>query len=214
MRISILCSDIKHPINDFLYDWIEKNKHLYQIELIRQKKDLSGGKILFLVSCHEIINKADRDAYEACLVIHASDLPQGRGWSPHTWQVIAGAEVITMSLLEAEDKVDSGRIWKKVKLNIPKHALFNEINEVLFRAELELIDFAISNFTEVCPTIQPHQLAPTYYKKRTLDDSRIDPEKSISSQFNLIRVCDPERYPAFFELHDTKYKIILEKYDE
>ena len=30
-------------------------------------------------------------------------------------------------------------------------------------------------------------------------------------QFDLMRTCDPNRYPAFFELYGKKYKIILEK---
>ena len=74
---------------------------------------LAGGEILFLVSCNEIIGKDVRDRYMATLVIHASDLPKGRGWSPHIWQIIEGKKEIMVSLLEAEDAVDSGAIWAK-----------------------------------------------------------------------------------------------------
>jgi len=34
------------------------------------------------------------------------------------------------------------------------------------------------------------------------------------SQFNKIRICDPNRYPAFFVLHGKKYKLMLEKIDD
>jgi methionyl-tRNA formyltransferase len=56
----------------------------------------------------------DRAKYDSSLVLHASDLPAGRGWSPHIWAITNGAESVTLSLLEAEDQVDSGRIWKKM----------------------------------------------------------------------------------------------------
>lgn len=211
MRISFLCSDEQHPVNDHLLKWISEQQGQHQIELVRQKNELSGGDMLFLISCSEIIGSEDRSAYRASLVLHASDLPRGRGWSPHIWQIIAGANEVTVSLLEAEDKVDSGRIWRKVKSPIPKHALWDEINEHLFDLEIELINFAVSEFENVRPAEQDLSIETSYYPRRTPFDSKIDPDESIASQFDKIRVCDPNRFPAFFELHGQKYKVILEK---
>lgn len=211
MRISFLCSDMQHPVNGHLRRWIEQQQDKHQIELVFKKSELSGGDILFLISCSEIVGAAERATYRASLVLHASDLPQGRGWSPHTWQIIAGAEEITLSLLEAEDRVDSGRIWKKVKFPVPKHALWNEINERLFDAEIELIDYAVSKFDSIAPVEQDPNIDPTYYPRRSPTDSQLDPTQSIANQFDRIRVCDPNRFPAFFELHGKKYKITVEK---
>jgi methionyl-tRNA formyltransferase len=146
--------------------------------------------------------------------MHASDLPQGRGWSPHIWQIINGHEEITLSLIEADDKIDCGKIWKKIKFFVPKHALWSEINTFLFRAEIELLDFAVREFNDVKPIAQPSSIEATYYPRRYPKDSQIDPRQSIFSQFDKIRVCDPNRFPAYFELYGKKYKIILEKIDE
>lgn len=213
MRISLLCSDEQHPVNDHLKRWISVQQGVHKVELVRRKSELSGGDILFLISCSEIVGPTDRSAYRATLVLHASDLPRGRGWSPHIWQLIEGADEIILSLLEAEDKVDSGRIWKKLKFSVPKHALWDEINERLFEAEIELIDFAVSEFEQALPTMQDPTIDPSYYPQRTPADSQIDASQSISSQFDRIRVCDPNRFPAFFELRGKKYKLILEKID-
>lgn len=213
MQISLLCSDEQHPVNDYLNRWISEQQGVHSVELVREKSELSGGDILFLISCSEIVGSAVRSAYRATLVLHASDLPRGRGWSPHIWQLIEGADEITLSLLEAEDKVDSGRIWKKLKFHVPKHALWDEINSLLFDAELKLIDFAVSEFEQICPTVQDVTIEPNYYPLRTSADSQIDPSQSIASQFDRIRVCDPNRFPAFFELQGKKYKLILEKID-
>ncbi|MTZ15522.1 UDP-glucuronic acid dehydrogenase [Pseudomonas sp. JL972] len=210
MRISLLCSDERHPVNKYLHSWMVRRQSTHQIELVRKKSELSGGDILFLISCSEIVDADDRSAYRASLVLHASDLPRGRGWSPHIWQIIEGAEEITLSLLEAEDRVDSGRIWRKIKFPVPKHALWNEINERLFTAEIELIDFAVQEYSSINPVEQDASIEPTYYPRRSPAESKIDPKQSIASQFDKLRVCDPHRFPAFFELHGKKYKIILE----
>ena len=213
MRISLLCSDELHPVNGYLKRWISEQQDLHQVQLAREKGELLGGDILFLISCSEVLSAADRASYRVTLVLHASDLPRGRGWSPHIWQLLEGADEITLSLLEADDKVDSGRIWKKLKFSIPKHALWDEINARLFSAEIELMNFAVQEFERVSPVAQDIMCEATYYPRRSPADSKIDPSESIANQFDRIRVCDPNRFPAFFELHGKKYKLILEKLD-
>lgn len=183
----------------------------HQIDLVRSKSELSQGDLLFLISCSEIATEADRRLYSKTLVIHASDLPRGRGWSPHIWQIIGGATVLTLTLLEAANKVDSGAIWKKLEVNVSKDALWDEINHAVFDAELKLMDFAVENFGAIEPQAQSTFIEPTYHPKRAPADSKVDPAKSIEEQFNLIRVCDPDRFPAYFELHGHKYLIRLEK---
>ncbi|WP_420599261.1 formyltransferase family protein [Neptuniibacter sp.] len=214
MQISILCSDEDHPINSYLQRWIVKWNKTHEISLVRKKKDLSGGDILFLISCAEFITSEDRSLFRNNLVIHASDLPKGRGWSPVVWQLLEGESEITVTLLEADEKVDSGDIWKKIRCLIPKDALWDEINNHLFQAEIDLMDYGVEFCNEVNPVKQSSDVKPTYYPRRLPKDSEIDPEESIVSQFDRIRVSDPNRYPAFFELHGTRYKLVLEKIHE
>lgn len=213
MNITILCSSITHPVNNMLSQWLENNSIEHHVRLVRSKAELQGGDILFLVSCSELINKQDREKFKRTLVIHASDLPKGRGWSPHVWDVVNGANEITISLLEAEDKVDSGDIWQKVRIIIPRHFLYDEINELLFATESQLMDFAVENFHTITPQPQSLDVEPSYHPRRTPADSELDPKKSIVSQFDLLRVSDPERFPAFFKLHGHTYKLTVEKVD-
>lgn len=212
MRISILCSDADHPVNEYLERWVAEHCDGHEIEIVRSKNDVSGGEILFLISCGEIINAKDREKYRKSLVIHASDLPKGRGWSPHVWEIVEGAQEIALTLLDAEDKIDSGRIWKRLKVSLPKASLYDEINQLLFHAELELMSYALANIETIIPVEQDATVEPTYYKKRTPENSRIDPQRSIAEQFDLIRVCDPVRFPAFFELRGRKYRLVVERY--
>lgn len=214
MRIALLCSDPQHPVNPYIQAWAQAQTGLHEVDIVYKKTQLSGGDFLFLISCSEIISERDRAQYDACLVLHASDLPKGRGWSPHIWALMQGAEVITLSMLEAEDKVDRGRIWRKAQISVPKHALWDEINQLLFTAEVEMIDYAVQNYALIAPQPQVDTEQATYFPKRVPQDSQIDPSKSISEQFDLIRVCDPNRFPAFFEHLGHRYILKLEKSHE
>ena len=90
-------------------------------------------------------------------------------------------------------------------------ALWNEINEILFSAEIDMMKFAVENFEKLSKNKQDQKIEPTYFRKRTPEDSKVDALKSIKEQFDLIRVCDPNRFPAYFEISGVQYKIILEK---
>ena len=211
MKISILCSDQNHPIVNYLRKWIkELSVKGHGVTLLFDKSELSGGDILFLVSCSQMIRDVERDKYNTTLVLHASDLPKGRGWSPHVWSIISGDSLITVSLLEAAEPVDSGRIWLKTTFVLEGHELLDEINTKLFDAELYLMTEAIEQFSYIKPTKQVGEPGE-YMRKRSSEDSRIDPHKSIAEQFNLLRVADYERYPAFFDLQGTTYLIKIEK---
>lgn len=213
MNITVLCSDAAHPVNTYLDAWVNEISDSYSISIVRTRAELTSGDFLFLVSCSEIIKAEHRENYRHTLVLHASDLPKGRGWSPHIWEIIQGGEAITLSLLEAEDKVDTGRIWLKQLIPIEKTALWDEVNHLLFEAEIKLMNEVLVRYDQIKPYQQDTEIEPTYHRKRTPEDSRVNPDSSIADQFDLIRMCDPDRYPAWFELHGQKYKLVLEKMD-
>lgn len=213
MNITILCSAESHPVNGMLRRWMKKYESFHQVRMARSKRELESGDLLLLISCSEIITGQERKRFKKTLVIHGSDLPRGRGWSPQIWELVGGAAGITVSLLEAQGKVDSGDIWKKLYVSIPRHALYDEVNALLFSAESKLMDFAVENFHCIVPEPQDCSIEPTYYPLRGSEDSELNPQESIASQFGLLRVCDPIRFPAFFRLHDQTYKLMIEKVD-
>ena len=210
MKISILCSNSQHPVLPYLTDWINTRANTHEIELVNEKRMLSGGDILFLISCHEIIDENIRSYYKNTLVVHASDLPKGRGWSPHVWQILGGGNEIIISLLEAEDEVDSGDIWLKKRIIVQKHEIVDEINKKIFETEIELMNFALDNFGGVTPVKQDNSKA-SYYPKRKPMDSKLDPDKTIGEQFDLLRISDPRRYPAYFDYRGYRYNLNIEK---
>jgi len=214
MNITLLCTDQNHPVNSWLKRWRAQHQEHHKITICRDRQELPGGDVLFLISCSQIIDASRRAKYRHTLVLHASDLPKGRGWSPYVWELLKGADRITVSLLEAEDAVDTGKIWAKRSFSVPPHALHDEIHESLFDTELALMDDALQLAQrDFKPTQQDIGIVPTYHARRSPSDSEIDPSQPLSKLFNTIRVMDPKRYPAFFRLHGHTYTIEIKKVD-
>ena len=213
MRIDLLCTNLAHPVVPTLRRWIDIRDGTHDLRLISDKSQLACGDILYLVSCSQLISREDRARYAHAMVLHASDLPEGRGWSPHVWDILDGKETLTISLLTAEDGVDTGAIWAKRRLPVPRHALYDEINELLFQAELDLMDRGIEMVAAGDSPV-PQQAAgssSSYRPRRSPEDSRLDPARSLADLFDQIRVADPNRFPAFFEIHGNTYDITLKK---
>lgn len=210
MDITILLSDLGHPIRPYLDEWIRRQSDEHVVHLCDKVSAADGGDLLILVSCNEVVRKVTRNLFSKSVVLHASDLPRGKGWSPHIWAIVNGARVITVSMIDAADSVDSGAIWKQVQIEIPAHFIWHEINHALFSAELQLMDFCVENFNGVVPRKQSVE-SESYFRKRTPEDSELDPNKSLLEQFDLIRCCDPNRFPAYFQAFDHKFEVTIKK---
>jgi len=211
MKIDIFCSNPLHPVIDVMKN-LDYNypPELHSFNIKSDLEDLCGGDFLFLVSCSIFIPKIVREKYKFSLVLHASDLPEGAGWSPYIWDIINGANQITVSLIEASDIIDLGDIWLKKVFYLEGHELLDEIHDKLFKCEFELIIDAIENYSFIQPKKQGAE-NKTYFQKRTPKDSEINPDLPISQQFNLLRTADSDRFPSFFKFKGHTYKIIIKK---
>lgn len=211
MDITILCSSKEHPIYPHIIEWANLNSKKHNISVVNKSQEVTNGDILFLISCTEMIGKNIRDNFKHTLVIHESDLPSGRGWSPIIWQIIEGRDTITITLFNAVDKVDAGDVWTKEVIHIENHEMIDEINNKLFPTKLKLVDFAIENMDKIIPTPQS-KIGSSNYPRRNPEDSKLDINKSIVEQFDLLRVVDKKRYPCFIEYRGHRYKINMEKF--
>ena len=88
--------------------------------------------------------------------------------------------------------------------------LLSEIKDLQGKMTINIILKFLKNFDKIKG--QDQKGNSTYYPRRGPIDSELNINKSIKSQFNLLRVCDNERYPAFFKINDKKY--IIKIYNE
>ena len=80
--VTILCTDLQHPIYPYLRRWAAEHGAVADIQIIQRSAEVQGGEILFLVSCHEIIKAPVRDRYRHTLVIMPVTCPEARACLP------------------------------------------------------------------------------------------------------------------------------------
>ena len=181
-------------------------KFNFSVNLVYKHEDVVRGEVLCLLSCEKIFKKLNYNNYN--LVIHESDLPYGKGWSPLTWQVLEGKNEIPLTLFEAAESIDSGEIYVKEYLKLNGSELLPEIKDQQGKITIKLILLFLEKF----PMKGKKQVGDsTFYDRRKAEDSKLDTSKSIKEQFNLLRVCDNNRYPAFFFIYDIKYILKIYK---
>jgi len=209
-KIKILIDDLDSWMIPYGKILKEKLNHKgYITELINSHDDINSGYCLFLLSCSRKLKKLDAFRYN--IVIHASDLPRGKGWSPLTWQILEGKNSIPISVFEANEKIDAGKIYIKTYLKLLGYELIEEIREKLY-IEIENLIFRFLDMDKSKAIDQTGE--ETFYSRRNKDDSELDIKKSIESQFNLLRVCDNEKYPAFFNYGDQKFILKIYKSED
>jgi methionyl-tRNA formyltransferase len=181
----------------------------HNVELIGEHKELKKGDCLILLSCEKILKSEQLSLHKHNLVVHASALPDGRGWSPLTWQILEGKNVIPITLFEAALAVDAGSVYAKMTVEFLGHELIDELREKISEASIQLIKEFTAKYPNVLGVVQNG--VASFYPKRLPKDSALNIDKTIREQFNLFRISDNERYPAYFELHGFRYSLKIEK---
>ncbi|WP_338791420.1 formyltransferase family protein [Bernardetia sp. Wsw4-3y2] len=179
----------------------------HNVELIHSHEDIQKGDVLVLLSCEQILKNLNLNTHN--LVIHESALPQGKGWSPLTWQVLEGKSQIPITLFEATQKVDAGLIYEQDSISLNGTELVEELRVFQGEKTIELVIKFITNYPNNSKKKQ--EGLESFYPKRSPKDSELNIYKTIDEQFNLLRVCDNEKYPAFFYKNGVKYYIKINK---
>lgn len=172
-----------------------------------------GGDILIALSYPRLVPKSVRSLYSLALVLHASPVPIGRGWSPANWMLENLETQFTISLLEMGDGVDEGRVMAQAEFEFPISGLWASFSNALEKAQFGLLKDAISGEIDFDSGVNQTGKG-SYFRRRTPSDSKIDPSKSLKSQWGVIRAADPIRFPNYFFLHGTKYKLYVEEMGE
>ncbi|WFS61218.1 formyltransferase family protein [Pseudodesulfovibrio thermohalotolerans] len=202
-------------LNDYIETLVQKLGALgHDVRLLHDVYQITACDIAFYLSCNQLVPKDILSKNSHNLVVHASCLPKGRGWSPMTWQILEGENTIPITLFEAEEHVDSGQIYLQKLLEFEGHELIDELREALALMTIELCEEFVVDYHDIVANAKQQVGEPTYYPRRVASDSRLDPNETIAAQFNLLRVVDNESYPAYFELNGHKYTIKINKADD
>ena len=204
MIITLLCDNPNSWIIPYVRELKnELTKLGHTTHFVNDYKMIQSGDLAFFLGCEKIIPSEYLKLNKHNLVVHESNLPEGKGWSPLTWQILEGKNEIPITLFEAVDKVDAGEIYLQDVIRLDRTELLPEIKHKQGIMTKKLV----LEFVNRYPNIQGRKQTgkETFYKRRRLADSELDIHKTIDEQFNLLRVVDNERYPAFFYKDSKKY---------
>ncbi|MBI5412966.1 phosphotransferase [Candidatus Peregrinibacteria bacterium] len=181
----------------------------HNVHFCKNASEIVVGDCAFFLSCEKIIKPEILQRNKHNLVVHESWLPEGKGWSPLTWQILEWKNAIPVTLFEALEMVDAGDIYYQDQIIFSGHELIEEMRAKQVEKTTKLIKKFISNYPNNVGKKQ--QGYGSFYRRRGLKDSELDPDKTIAEQFNLLRIVDNERYPAFFNLNGYKYILKIYK---
>ncbi len=209
MKITILTDN---P-NSWIIPFIEELKIYlvrdHEVKHVFESEQVESGDILFILSCEKLVKSQTLKLNKNNIVVHPSDLPKQRGWSPLTWQVLEGKNVIPICLFEAHPIADGGGVYIRDEIKLDGTELNSGMKQKQGEITLKMIKKYLKEKDTLLAIDQIGE--PSYCNKITSEDSEIDINKSLKDQFNRLRVADNKRYPAFFKYKNNKYIIKIYK---
>ena len=211
MIVNIL-TDKNSWFQDYAQEFVDQATGMgHNVNYVIDQNNIIEGDILFALGFYKILKKIHLVKNKNNIVVHESDLPSGKGWSPFSWQILEGKNDIVFTLFEMNEKVDSGVIYMKETLSLEGHELVEELRVLQARKKIDMSLRFLAHYPKILSQGKEQSGPETFYDRRGKESSQLDVNKTIAEQFNLLRIVDNEAYPAFFELHGHHYKITVEK---
>jgi methionyl-tRNA formyltransferase len=141
----------------------------------------------------------------------AFGLPRGRGRSPLNWALITGRSRFTTSLFRYSPGVDDGSIIGSRTFEINEFdtiATLHAKNRIVMQQLIQAYVPTIATGDVVLSPQPPGE--PSYYPKRSPEDSGVDWSQSTTSIYNLVRAVGPPYPPAYCFFDDGRVFTILE----
>lgn len=199
-------------------NWMEKYFNNFKLSKNLDKKfDLSISfkikrekfDLLFILGYTKKINLKKLNNYKKKFIIHESNLPKGRGFSPIKNQILKKIYKIKCCLIECVEKIDAGDIYESDYIIIENNDLYDDIRIKQFKLTIKLIEKLLKKYPKIKGEKQIGK--PTYYKRFDEKSDEININKNISSLFDLLRSTDYTKHQNYFFMNGEKYFIRISK---
>lgn len=198
--------------NDWIFNLLNENplKHgSFIIKSFFEKKKVRNFDIVFLLGYTKKVSNNFLKKNNLTLVVHESDLPNGRGFSPIQWQLLEGKSEIIISLIEVTEDLDRGDIFIQSKMRFNGTELYEEIRNKQAKATKKIINNFLNKFPKF--TKKKQYGKGSIYPKRKPYNSQLNFKKSIEENFNLLRIGNNDSWPSFFIHKGIKYILKIYK---
>ena len=200
--------------NNWILSYLKTSKLLnennkYNSKIFTNYKKIINYDVVFILNCTKILKRNFLKKNKLSLVVHSSDLPKGKGFAPIQWQILEGKNKIYISLFEAVEKYDSGRIFEKDYVLLKGTELYDEIRYRQAKSTIKII----KKFLKKYPNIKSKKQVgkSTFYRRRYKIDSKLNINSSIKNLFNPLRIANNKKWPSFFYFKNKKFIIKIFK---
>jgi len=205
MRITVITDNKKSWFIPFGKKLVQKLNKEHRTSYVYDKEAIIKGDVCFILSCSKIIEKNYLKLNKNNIVVHGSDLPRGKGFSPLQWQILDGRGEIVITLLEAVEEADAGPYYFKSKLCFKGTELLDEMRLKLGNKIIEMCLEYIEKRKILKPIMQKGQ--GSFYQRRFRKDDELNINETIKEQFSHFRIADNERFPLYFQFLGRRYII-------
>lgn len=179
------------------------NTEIDRNEISKLKLDIG-----FVIGWQRLIPKAILDTFSIGIFgMHGSseNLPKGRGRSPMNWALIERRKTFHTNLFRYDSGIDSGDILDSMAFSIQDEDTAETMHYKNSMAMVEIIKRNIELITTNKFKLFPQKtITPTYYPKRTPDDSIIDWDENIFNIHAKIRATTKPFNGAFSFINNEK----------
>ncbi|NVM29841.1 MAG: hypothetical protein HWN65_13435 [Candidatus Helarchaeota archaeon] len=191
--------------------------HVVKSYTLKEPEDLSFFKeakidLLLVIGWERIVPESVLNSLgKFSCGMHGSPygLPKGRGRSPMNWSIITGHNRFVTNLFRYDPFVDAGNIIGSITFEINEFDTISSLHSKNRIAMFQLLKTYVPLIEKDKVVFSPQPpLKPTYYPKRTPDDSGIDWNLSTLQIYNLIRAVSSPYPPAYCYLNGKKVFIL------
>lgn len=183
--------------SEFLYKSLNQEINIIWSDcIVKDDIDRYNPDWIFFFHWSELVHKDIHEKYK-CVVVHTSNLPDGRGGSPLQNQILDNIISSRVNLIEMSNSLDSGAIY--ISHPITLQGNLTDIWFMIANIAKKLILKCITNSL----TPVPQNGNTSIYKRRNDNKLIFDNTKDILYIYDQIRMLDADGYPnVYIQLGD------------
>lgn len=170
-----------------------------------------AGAQLVSIGFPYLLSRELLSAFPGALNVHPTRLPTYRGPTTGAHVIMNGESVAGSTVHLIDEGMDTGAIVVQSDVPLSMFDTVTSMQRKVYASEPALLAEALARVRcdDFEPTLQDELMASVYPRRRRPADSAIDADQSLRSLYNVIRGCDPDAYPAFFEVDGQQVCIRL-----
>ena len=140
--------------------------------------------------------------------LHGGPLPQYRGGSPLSWQLVNGAEEIGLSLHLLQEQLDTGPVLMEKSFPVSEHENISVVKKKADELFGRMVRELLSNPRLLDTAAPQDEKEAGYWHQRSYDDAEIFWDRMSNLEVhNLVRAVSPDYGGAFSFLQGVRVKI-------